>query len=381
MDKILSIIICIFTALSLNIDGLQAHQKTAVKREYLVLKHGAHRIGKRIDPYMATCRDYGLGQFIHWSVYPILGGQWNREAYPEAAEWIRSWKGMPKEVYDTLYKQFNPKDFNARQWARQSKHMGVKCVIISTKHHDWFCFWSSNYTAYTVANSPYKKDIIGQLVKAYYIEGIDVYLYFSIINWNHSGYRSVLKTEEDRNAYEGLKTFTQNQLFELLKVYPTTKGMWFDGTWDSAWKEQAAFADFLEMKLKKMVPTLVIEARYRHNEFGKRGFDSNGNLIGDYEQGRERKIPKTIADIHGNNWECVMTVPENQWGYLVNWQGHIKTSNEFIEMLSKAVSLDGNFLLNFDPDGQGPIRLEENQFTKGIGDWMQINNKAIYGYG
>ncbi|KAK9663793.1 Alpha-L-fucosidase, partial [Popillia japonica] len=69
----------------------------------------AHRLGKRTDVYMQNWREHGLGQFIHWGVYAIPGGHWNGKYYGGAAEWIRSWKEMPKEEYDNLYKQFNPK--------------------------------------------------------------------------------------------------------------------------------------------------------------------------------------------------------------------------------------------------------------------------------
>ncbi|KAK9663794.1 Alpha-L-fucosidase, partial [Popillia japonica] len=58
---------------------------------------------------MQNWREHGLGQFIHWGVYAIPGGHWNGKYYGGAAEWIRSWKEMPKEEYDNLYKQFNPK--------------------------------------------------------------------------------------------------------------------------------------------------------------------------------------------------------------------------------------------------------------------------------
>ncbi|ALJ06117.1 alpha-L-fucosidase [Pseudalgibacter alginicilyticus] len=372
VNKLSKVLIIFMSLISINLLYAQA------PRVSINLKHGAHQLGKRTDQSMETWRNYGLGQFIHWGVYAIPGGQWNNKKYRGAAEWIRSWDGMPKDAYDNLYKQFNPKGFNAKAWAKQAKHMGAKYVILTTKHHDGFCLWPSKFTDYTIINTPYKKDIIGQLVDAYNEQNIDVYLYFSIIDWNHPGYRSVLKTEEDRKAYETFKVFTENQLTELLNAYPTTKGLWFDGTWDSAWKEQAAFADSLDSKLRKMIPGLVIGARFRPDEYGKRGFDSNGDIIGDYEQGWERKMPNHIDDVHGNDWECVMTVPENQWGYQSNWEGHIKTSNELIEMIAKAVSLDGNFVLNFGPDGQGVIRSEETQLAKEIGDWMEVNNEAIY---
>lgn len=379
MNKIFGITIIFFLLIGIN--EIDAQKTKEIKRSSIPLIHGAQRLGKRTDKMMETWRSYGLGQFIHWGIYAIPGGQWNNKIYPGAAEWIRSWEGMPKNEYDALYKEFNPKHFDADAWAKQAKSMGAKYVILTTKHHDGFCLWPSKYTDYTIVNTPYKKDIIGLLVAAYNKQNIDVYLYFSIIDWSHSGYKSIIKTKEDIKGYEVFKNFTENQLTELLTAYPTTKGLWFDGTWDNSWKGQAAFADSLEIKLRKMIPGLVIGGRFRPDEYGSRGFDSNGDLIGDYEQGWERKMPYTIEDVHGNDWECIMTVPENQWGYQSKWEGHVKSSDELIEMLVKAISLDGNFVLNFGPDSLGNIREEETKLAKEIGEWMTINSEAIYNSG
>lgn len=349
------------------------------QRSSVALKHGAHHLGKRTDAQMETWRNYGLGQFIHWGLYAIPGGHWKGKYYPGAAEWIRSWDGIPNEDYDNLYKQFNPKKFDAKAWADQAKQMGARYVIITTKHHDGFCIWPSKYTDYTVAHTPYKKDVLKEIVDAYDAVGIDVYLYFSIIDWNHKGYRSnTPETAEEKKAYAEFKTFTANQLKELLTDYPSTKGLWFDGTWDKAWVEEAAFTDSLEGELRAMHPGLIIGSRFRADENGSRHFDTNGDLMGDYEQGWERKLPKTIEDVHGNDWDCVMTVPENQWGYHSEWRGHVKTSTELIEMMAQSVALDGNFVLNFGPDGQGAIRPEEAKLAAEIGEWMKVNHEAIY---
>ena len=203
-------------------------------------------------------------------------------------------------------------------------------------------------------------------------------LYFSIMDWNHPGWRYDIKTKADSIAFEGFKKFTRNQLIELLTMYPKAKGLWFDGTWDKSWVKQAKFADELEAEMRKLRPGLIIGSRFRADEYGKRHFDSNNVLMGDYEQGWERKLPNSIADVHGNDWDCVMTIPENQWGYNKAWKGHIKSSNELIEMTAKAVSLGGNFVLNFGPKGDGSIRDEEKKLASEIGDWMKINSDAIY---
>lgn len=342
------------------------------------LLHGAHRIGKRTDSTMAQWRGYGLGQFIHWGLYSILGGKWNGKYYNGAAEWIRSWKDLPNKEYDVLYKQFNPQNYNPKEWAKMAKDMGVKYLTITTKHHDGFCIWPSKYTNYTIAASPYKKDLIGPCVEAYNAAGIDVYLYFSVMDWNNPDWRYDLKTKEDSVAFDRFKQFTKNQLTELLQLYPTIKGFWFDGTWDKSWQKSGAFSDSLEQHLKSIKPDLVIGSRLRADEKGNRHFDANKRLMGDYEQGWERKIPKTYTDVHGNDWDCVMTIPENGWGYAEKWMGHWKTSYELIEMLAQCVSLGGNFVINFGPKVDGTYRPEETKAAKEISDWMKVNSQAIY---
>lgn len=353
-------------------------------KERLSLQHGAHRIGKRTDDAMNRWRSYRFGQFIHWGVYSVLGGDYNGKHYTDvggAAEWIRSWKEVPHEVYDNLYTQFNPSSFRPEQWAAMAKQMGAKYLTITTKHHDGFCLWPSKYTNYTIANTPYKKDILGPLVDAYTKAGIDVYFYFSVMDWHNPDWRYDLKTKDDSVAFDRFKIFTRNQLTELLTNYPQIKGFWFDGTWDNSWKKSGAFSDSLEQYLKALHPGLVMGSRLRADEYGVRGMDSNGELMGDYEQGWERKIPKTFADTHGNDWECVMTIPENGWGYAKTWLGHWKTSGEIIEMMAQTVSLDGNFVLNFGPRADGTFRPEEIKDAAEIGEWMKINGNAIYNCG
>lgn len=363
-----------------------AQQPNEKKADKIPLQYGAHRIGNRTDPAMQRWRDYGLGQFIHWGIYAIPGGQWEGKTYNGAAEWIRSWseKDSPanwRNTYDNLYKQFNPTNFDAKQWAQQAKDMGAKYVIFTTKHHDGFCLWPSKYTNYTIKNTPYKKDIVKEVVDAYDAQGIDVYLYFSIIDWNHSGYRSgTPKTEKDIAAYEDFKKFTRNQLIELLKNYPTAKGLWFDGSWDAAWIKQAKWTDDLEKELRALRPGLIIGSRFRADEKGNRHFDANGDLMGDYEQGWERKLPSSIEVVKGNDWDCVMTIPPNQWGYNSNWAtSYIKTPYDLTGMLMQAVSMNGNFVINFGPDGKGTIRPEEASIAKKLGEWMKVNAEAVYG--
>ena len=349
-------------------------------RVTIPLKYGSKHPGKRMDEAMNRWRAHGLGQFIHWGVYAIPGGYWEGEHYGSAAEWIRVWKNIPNEAYDKLYQEFNPTKFDAKKWAKQAKDMGAKYMIFTTKHHDGFCLWPSKYSDYTIANSPYKKDIVKEVVDAYTAEGIDVILYFSVMDWNQGGWKyPVPTTEKDKKEWEEFKQFTRNQLLELVNNYPSITGLWFDGTWDNAWVNEAEFALDLENELKEISPDLIIGSRFRADEFGNRQYDANGDLIGDYDQTWERDIPVSIDQLCGNDWDCAMTIPENGWGYDATWSSYVKKPAELIEMISQCASMGGNFVLNFGPDGLGNIRSEETHIAAEIGKWMKTNGEAIYG--
>lgn len=361
--------------------GKNSKKVVEKEKKEVPLKYGAHREGRRTDPAMNRWRDYGLGEFIHFGLYSVLGGDYNGMHYSGAAEWIRSWDKLPHDVYDNLYKKFNPKNFDPEAWAKMAKDMGVKYVTITTKHHDGFCLWPSKYSDFNITETPYKKDMIGPMVKAFDKAGIDVYLYFSVMDWHQPDWRYDLKSAADTVAFNRFKTFTKNQLTELLTLYPETKGLWFDGTWDNSWKKSGAFSDSLDQYLKKIRPGLIIGSRLRADDYGNRHFDANGHLMGDYEQGWERKIPEDYAATRGNDWDCVMTIPQNGWGYAKTWMGHWKTPYELIEMLAKCVSLDGNFVVNFGPKGDGTFRKKEVETAAAIGDWMKVNHEAIYNAG
>lgn len=366
------------------------------------LKHGAHSKSPRMDADMQRWRDYGLGQFIHWGVYSIPGGEWKGQTTTYAAEWFRSSGLMTTEEYDNLYKQFNPVDFDAVKWAKMAKDMGVKYLIFTTKHHDGFCMWPTKYTEYSIKNSQYGKDIVKELVDAYNEQGIDVFLYYSIIDWSHPGYfsggninspeikkkyqsqtdYSPYKDELQKKKYEEFKDFTRNQLLELVDTYKDIKGMWFDGSWDVSWVHNAGWVDSLGLELRRKHPGLIIGSRFRSDELGNRHEDANGYLIDDYDQRYERNLPRNMAETKGFDWDCVMTIPENQWGYHRNWSfSYIKTPYDLIGMLLQANSLNGNLVINFGPDGKGNFRKEEQDIASNIGKWMNKNSEAVYGTG
>lgn len=366
-------------ALILALSGSVFAQK---KQQDIPLQFGASYFGKRQDEAMQKFRDNRLGEFIHWGLYSIPGGEWNGKVYGGAAEWLKVWANVPREDWLLLMKQWDPKKFNAKAWAKMAKQMGAKYVKITTKHHEGFCLWPSKTTKYTVANTPYKKDILGELVKAYNDEGIDVHFYYSFLDWSNPDYRSSIKTPEDRVAFARFMKFADEQLKELATRYPTVKDFWFDGTWDSSLRQNGWWTAHAEKMLKDMIPGVTVNSRLRADDKGKRHFDSNGHLMGDYESGYERRLPDPIKDLKVTawDWEACMTVPENQWGYHKDWSlSYVKTPVEVIDRIVHAVSMGGNMVVNFGPQADGDFRPEEKELAAALGNWMSKYGQCIYG--
>ena len=351
-----------------------------VNAQKIDVKYG--QLGKlpRQDEAMQKWRSNRFGQFIHWGLYSIPGGIWEGKTYSYAAEFLKSSAGIPTTTWDSLQYRFNPVKFNGKKWARMAKDMGVKYVTITTKHHEGFCLWPSKYTDFDIENSAYGKDLLAEFIEAYTEAGIDVNLYYSVLDWHNSDWRYDLKTKDDSIAFDRFKEFTQNQLVELVENYPQVKGLWFDGTWDASWKKSGQFSYELEKLLKEKRPGLIVNSRMRADEFGARHFDSNGVLMGDYESGYERRLPESWnTEVTKRDWECCMTIPENQWGYHKDWTiSHVKTSYELIEMMVQCVSQNGNFLLNFGPKADGSFRNKELEIAQEIGKWMAVNSQVIY---
>ena len=134
--------------------------------------------------------------------------------------------------------------------------------------------------------------------------------------------------------------------------------------------------------LKDLVPGVTINSRLRADDYGKRHFDSNGHLMGDYESGYERRLPNPVKDLKVTrwDWEACMTVPENQWGYHKDWTlSYVKTPLEVLERIVHAVSMGGNMVVNFGPQPDGDFRPEEKQLAESIGRWMKKYGECIYG--
>jgi alpha-L-fucosidase len=117
---------------------------------------------------------------------------------------------------------FDPRAFDARQWARAARAGGFRAMILTAKHHDGFCLWPTTTTRHSVASSPWRGgsgDVVREFVDACRAEGLRAGLYLSPWDRNHPTYG-------DSPAYNDVYAA---QLTELLTNYGRISEVWFDG--------------------------------------------------------------------------------------------------------------------------------------------------------
>jgi len=189
--------------------------------------------------------DAKFGMFIHFGLYSQLGGIYNGKTVGEYAEWIQANADISREDYAKLINTWNPKNFDADKVVKLAKEAGMKYLVITTRHHEGFCLWDSEYTDFDIANSQMKeRDLIKELSVACKKQGIVFGTYYSIIDRHHS---SQYRNEEgnDNNARwfhvkmipekkEEYITYMKNQIRELIEKYDT-EILWFDGDWADWW--------------------------------------------------------------------------------------------------------------------------------------------------
>ena len=323
------------------------------------------------DARLEWFKEAKFGMFIHWGLYAVPAGEWNGET--NHAEWIMLQSNIPVDQYEGFAKKFNPVEFNAEQWVKIAKQAGMKYIVITSKHHDGFSMYNSQYTDYDIVDAtPFKRDPLKELAEACQKEGLKFCVYYSIVDWHHpdfpskygqiskefpSGYHGRPNPQADISKYN---TYMNHQIKELLTNYGPIGIVWFDGGGSFRNYDRASIlnADELVKMIHETQPATLI-----NNRLG---------VGADYGT-PEQYIPESSM---GTAFEVCMTLNDH-WGYNKydhNW----KDAKTIINNLSDIASKGGNYLLNVGPTAQGVFPQEAVDILRQVGDWMKVNHEAIY---
>ena len=323
---------------------------------------------------MEWWRDATFGMFIHWGPYAVPAGEYKGKDVNGVAEWIMHTGNIPINEYETYVKQFNPTQFNAKEWVRIAKDAGMKYIVITSKHHDGFSLWDSKVTNYDIIDdAPFKRDILKELSDACKEAGIQMCFYHSIMDWHQPDAESKKEyTHQNTVAPDFARyreTYLKPQLKELVEKYDPAV-LWFDGEWIPEWTEEQGRD--LYNYLRNLKPNLIINNRVGKGRAGMQGMNLYKNAAGDFGT-PEQEILEGTSD---TDWESCMTMNDS-WGFKKadhNW----KSSELLIHNLIDIAAKGGNYLLNVGPNAQGLIPVASVERLREMGEWMKINNEAIY---
>jgi len=307
-------------------------------------------------------RDMRFGMFVHWGPVALKGTE---------IGWSRG-REIPIEVYDNLYKDFNPTEFDADEWISIAKEAGMKYFVITSKHHDGFSLFHSKHTDYDIENSPIKRDLMKEMQLACEKHGVMFGTYHSVLDWKHPHYTTRYHDprpleESDMSIY---KDFLFNQVEELIVDYNTNL-LWFDGQWEASWTHEMGME--LYKFCRDLNDDLLINNRVDKGFKSMAGMtDSIAKYAGDYGTPEQR-----IGSFNNQfPWESCITICK-QWAWKPD--DVMKSPKECISTLIKTVGGDGNLLLNVGPMPDGRIEPRQVEVLKEIGRWLDIYGEAIYG--
>jgi len=304
---------------------------------------------------MKWWRDAKIGMFVHWGLYSILG----------RGEWVRFNEKIPKEEYEALAWEFNPKDFKMTEWTDLARAFGAKYMVMVTKHHDGFALWDSpgSYEGFTSYNTASKRDFVAEYVQASREAGLRVGLYYSPMDWRFPGYFDPEGLPENAAL---MKKQCYAQVEELCSKYGKIDILWYDGAWLAHKGSDTTAAWFWEPeKLNKIAksynPKMLCNPR--------------SGWEGDFycDEGSH----EIVGNIIPVPWEkCMCICSGTSWGWLPD--DPVSDFDWLIRMMVNVVCRDGNWLVNIGPDRNGKLAPEIVNRIHEVGDWLRTYGESIY---
>jgi len=315
--------------------------------------------------------DAKFGMFIHWGPYSRLAGEWNGRLLgnDRNAEWIMNFLEIPRDEYRKAAREFNPVEFDARDWVGLARAAGMKYLVFTSKHHDGFAMYGSGVSDYNIRDwSGFGKDPLRDLAEECRRNGIRFGFYYSQReDWDEPfAYGNTwdfdFDPEQDLAAFERryLETKAEPQLRELLTGYGPIDLIWFDrGLYT---QEQAG-------KLRGLVASLQPDCLVN----GRIG-NYDAELMGDFQDLNDNGMPASGIEEY---WETPQTLNDT-WGYS-RFDNNWKQPGDIIRRLVEIVSKGGNYLLNIGPDGLGRIPGPSREILLETGRWIGLYGESIYG--
>jgi len=346
-------------------------------------------------------RDLKYGVRLHWGLYSIGGRR--GESWPFLAM-----SSEEKQQYQELYSTWNPQGFDADEWMDLFAEVGLKMFAFTTKHHDGFSLFDTrtrvrqrvNWVAeggpriescdlaYSIMETPFRRDVVRELCDAARRRGIKIDLYFSHPDWYDADFRPYnyhpLQTPSSPKLLIEWETATKPrlkdrmvmtpdptpeetrrmmarhraQITELLTNYGPIDMMCLD-----QWLGPAVWPQLREtiLHIRRLQPDVMLRARGIGN-YGDY-YTPEGFVPGSREN---TDMPWFVIHALGSSFSYD-PVAENHKG--TGW---------IIRNLVDSVAKGGAFMVGIGPDGMGRFHPAAVAQLKEAGDWLKVNGEGIY---
>ncbi|XP_046912123.2 alpha-L-fucosidase [Dermatophagoides farinae] len=312
-----------------------------------------------------------IGIFIHWGVFsvPSFGTEWFWHSwsshYKSYDEFMKK-NYRPDFTYADFAKDFTTELFDPIEWASIFNKSGARYVVLTSKHHEGYTLWPSNYSFnWNAKDVGPNKDLVGELATAIRNVSLRFGLYHSLFEWYNPLYLRDKKNNFRTDDF--VKSKIRPEMEELVNAYHPDV-LWSDGEWeapDTYWKS----TDFLawlynESPVKDRV---VVNDRWGKGTLCKHG---------GYFTCQDRYNPGVLQT---RKWENAMTLDKQSWGFRREaiLEDYL-TIEELIYTLVKTISCGGNILINVGPTKYGKLVPIFEERLEQLGSWLQINGEAIY---
>lgn len=308
-----------------------------------------------------------FGIFLHWGIYSMFG----------QGEWYMQTGGLDCHEYAKAASGFYPSKFDAKKWISAFKDAGAKYICFTTRHHDGFSMFDTQYSDYDIIDAtPFKRDIVKELADECSRQDMKLHLYYSHLDWTREDYYPLGKTghktgRKSHGKWETYYEFMNNQLTELLTNYGPIGAIWFDGMWDQPenfdWRLEEQYA-----LIHKLQPACLIGNN--HHKAPKEGEDFQmferdlpGENTAGYSEGTEiGNLPlETCQTMNG------------MWGYKIKDQNY-KSVKDLVRLLVRTAGKGANLLINIGPQPNGELPELALNRLKGMGEWLRKYGETIY---
>jgi len=319
--------------------------------------------------------DAGLGLFIHWGISSVHGGIDLSWGMMDEKPWDpQNNHVITPEEYYTLAERFKPIKYDPDKWLRTAKEAGFRYAVMTTKHHDGYAMFPSDYGELGVRQYLPGVDLIYSFVKACRNNDLKVGFYYSPPDWYYNrNYMSFHYGSGDETGYPGrkhynmrhevidtippkpegfdddYKAYIHKQVIEILTNYGKIDVLWFDGG-----PEAISFDE-----IRNLQPGIVVNPRMH-------GY-------GDF-QTPECEMPESRIE---GWWELCDILPNGGWGYDKGHEDY-KSLDWLLSRFTKVREWGGNYLVNVGPRPTGEMPDVYYQRMGELKEWMKHNSESVF---